>query len=202
MFLDFVEESAQAILLSRGCHGHSLSHASTRLLHHIGLLLLHHVWLLLHHWIGAAAHLALTCTRLLHHHVHLHHHLLHLLLHLLDHGVAALRLLTTLEAHLLHARLHLHHLLLHHLHLVTALRWCADTCAAHHRLPHRLTHRLGLRGRRRHKLMEWIVHVLNLRLHQTRLEATLVWNESTRRRLSDRLVHWLLGLGWRAKHIV
>lgn len=129
LFLDFIEEGAQAVLLDRRRHRCSSAHGAAHVAAH------HHIWLLLILRLCLLLHVHLAATH--HHVVHLHHHLLHLLLHLL-HLVVALWLLlarAALQAHLLHPLLHHLHLLLHHLHLVVLSAEVAHLrCAAiiHH----------------------------------------------------------------------
>ena len=190
LFLDFVEERAQTVLLGRRRHGHSLSHAWSCATE----LVTHHVWLLL--LLGhphCTTHLALASTGLQHHVVHLLHHHLHLLLHLLDHlGVLLLRLSTS---HLLHPLLHHLHLLLHHLNLlrVTTLAthslsactlWHSSHWGSSRTLGHTHTwlHHTRLLSWSwllcSHQLLERIVHILSLGLHHLRLEASLIRDET------------------------
>ena len=136
MFLDFVEESAQAVLRDGRRHllGHALAHSAW----HSSLIELaaHHVLLCLllrghssgHHVGSSGGHLATLSSARLHHHVHLHHHLLHLLLHLRHHWIVSL-LGPALQVHLLHALLHHLHL---HLHLL-GVRRAAGTGRHHAR---------------------------------------------------------------------
>lgn len=194
LFLDFVEEGAQTVLLGRWRHRHSLSHTCWTCATEL-LVVSHHAWLLLLGHPHRTTHLALTGTGLHHHVVHLLHHHLHLLLHLLNHlGVLLLRLSTS---HLLHPLLHHLHLLLHHLDLLRIATLATHRLSAHlgnsstlwHTHAWLLSHTCMLGGwlLRSHQLLEWIVHILNLRLHHARLEASLIRHET-----SCRLAAWHL----------
>ena len=202
LFLDFVEESAQAVLGDGRRHllrRHALAH-STAWRATLIKLAVHHVWLglLLRHALahhvghGTSAHLALSSTGL-HHHVHLHHHLLHLLLHLLHHWIVCTA--TALQVHLLHALLHHLHL---HLHLLL-LVWRAAGPRGHHAWRGLLRLLRLLQGS--YHLVEWIVHVLVLSLHLLGLEPVHIGLESNLSGWLGRLLG-LLWLRWRTENIV